>query len=117
MYAFNIGMPEDVVDHMFDMIAKSVSVKYAILYPHRTASLKRLQALGTVVHSQARLDRDKKRRKKKKKEKAKKRNRKKNAAEEQEEQEKKTFRKLMRHRKTKNKKKKKKKKKKSMLEE
>jgi hypothetical protein len=32
VYAFNIGMPEDVVDHMFDMVVKSASVKYVIMF-------------------------------------------------------------------------------------
>lgn len=31
IYAFNIGMPEDVIDHMFDAIVKSATVKYAIM--------------------------------------------------------------------------------------
>lgn len=51
VYAFNIGMPEDVVEHLLQTLPKSRSVKYAILYPHRSANLKRLQQIGTVRHS------------------------------------------------------------------
>ena len=53
VYAFQIGMPEDVIEHMLNIIAESESVKYAILYPHRAASVKRLQQLGTIVHTQS----------------------------------------------------------------
>lgn len=52
VYAFQIGMPEDVIEHMLKLIAKSRSVKYAIIYPHRAASKQRLAKLGEILHSQ-----------------------------------------------------------------
>ena len=46
-------MPEDLVDHILDLVRISASVKYAILYPHRTTPLTRLRALGEIVYSQS----------------------------------------------------------------
>lgn len=53
VYTFQIGMPEDVVDHILRLIATSHSVKYAILYPHRAVTSKKLSELGEVVHTQS----------------------------------------------------------------
>jgi len=52
VYAFQIGMPEDVIDAMLKLIEESRSVKYAIIYPHRAASRKRLQQMGAIMYSQ-----------------------------------------------------------------
>eukprot|EP00038_Savillea_parva_P028924 m.67783 g.67783 ORF g.67783 m.67783 type:complete len:1010 (+) comp8468_c0_seq2:201-3230(+) len=53
VFSFQIGMPADVVDCIFDLLSTSASVKYAILFPHRTVTTKRLNQLGDIVYSQS----------------------------------------------------------------
>eukprot|EP00039_Didymoeca_costata_P013910 m.218001 g.218001 ORF g.218001 m.218001 type:complete len:749 (+) comp15897_c0_seq4:426-2672(+) len=53
VYGFQIGMPDDVIDWIFTLIKRSRSVKYAVLYPHRAVTTKRLQQLGDIVHTQS----------------------------------------------------------------
>eukprot|EP00042_Codosiga_hollandica_P044738 m.446107 g.446107 ORF g.446107 m.446107 type:complete len:725 (+) comp56864_c0_seq10:31-2205(+) len=53
VYFFNLGMPDDVVDHTLELFRKSSSVRYVIMYPHRSASLKVLRSLGQIVHCES----------------------------------------------------------------
>lgn len=43
-----LGMPADLLQHIFDLIVACDTVKYAIIYPHGPVTLTRLTALGEV---------------------------------------------------------------------
>eukprot|EP00045_Choanoeca_perplexa_P014204 m.165793 g.165793 ORF g.165793 m.165793 type:complete len:768 (+) comp16605_c0_seq2:52-2355(+) len=49
IYAFNIGMPDDLIHHILALVRKSKAVKYLIIYPHREASHATLSRMGKVV--------------------------------------------------------------------
>eukprot|EP00049_Salpingoeca_infusionum_P002758 m.59463 g.59463 ORF g.59463 m.59463 type:complete len:792 (-) comp11772_c0_seq2:1918-4293(-) len=49
VYAFNIGMPDDVILHIFELVRHSPTVKYFVIYQHRIANASRLAKIGTIV--------------------------------------------------------------------